>query len=150
MKQDFIETIVGFFIITVAICFFAYAYKSSNVASDSGYVVSASFQNVDGINVGSDIMIAGIKVGSVDKIVLDQTSFFAILSLRLNEDVKVPLDSQASIVTTGILGGRVVSITPGMSDVFLTKKGQIKYTQSAINIETLIGKFMYSFGNKKP
>jgi phospholipid/cholesterol/gamma-HCH transport system substrate-binding protein len=149
MKQNILETIVGFFIIIITICFFIFTYNSSNIGTNNGYNVTANFQNIDGINVGSNVVISGIKIGSVEKIILDPQNFFAVLTLKLNDDIKIPNDSQANIVTSGLLGNRVIAIVPGMEEEHLRKNEHIKYTQSAVNIETLVGKFMYSLGSKQ-
>ena len=149
MKHDVIETIVGLAIIIIAIGFFAYAYKLSNQQSDNqGYVLSAKFQNAEGIVEGSDVMIAGIKVGSVKQMILEKNTYSALIKIVLNQDVKIPEDSTAAVTTSGFLGSKFISITPGGSETDLKENEQIKYTQSSVNIEALIGKFIYSTGNK--
>lgn len=150
MKQNIIETIIGFVVIITSLVFLAFAYKSSSPSSNEagGYKIIARFQNAEGIIDGSDIMLAGIKIGSVESLNLDTNSFLAILNLRINPHVKLPKDSQASVVTSGFLGNKFISITPGSSDEELANNDQIKYTQSSVNIEALLGKLMYSFGSK--
>lgn len=93
-------------------------------------------------------MLAGIQVGTVEKLVLDKTNFMAIVTLKLNKKVKLPKDSQAAVNTSGFIGGKYIAINPGSADEDLEDKDQIKYTQSSINIESLIGKLMYSLTNK--
>lgn len=146
MKQNILETIVGFVVIIISLTFLIFAYKAAKPSSKQagGYRISARFQNAEGIIDGSDIMLAGIKIGSVESLVLDKTSFLAILNLRIDQNVKLPKDSQASVVTSGFLGNKFISITPGSSEDELADNDQIKYTQSSVNIETLIGKLMYS------
>ncbi len=149
MKQNVIETLVGFIVILVAIGFFIFAYKIGNSSRvESGYMLKANFQNAEGIVRGSDVMLAGVKIGSVIDITLDKTSFFALLTISINNDIKLPKDTSIAIVTGGILGSRYISVTPGSSEENLAIGEQIKYTQSAVNIESLIGKLIYSFGKK--
>ncbi|MCC8483589.1 MAG: outer membrane lipid asymmetry maintenance protein MlaD [Rickettsia endosymbiont of Labidopullus appendiculatus] len=149
MKQNVIETLVGFIVILVAIGFFIFAYKIGNSSRvESGYILKANFQNAEGIVKGSDVMLAGVKIGSVIDITLDKTSFFALLTICINNDIKLPKDTSIAIVTGGILGNRYISVTPGSSEENLAIGEQIKYTQSAVNIESLIGKLIYSFGKK--
>ncbi|HJD56863.1 MAG TPA: outer membrane lipid asymmetry maintenance protein MlaD [Rickettsia endosymbiont of Sericostoma sp.] len=149
MKQNVIETLVGFIVILVAIGFFIFAYKIGNSSRvESGYMLKANFQNAEGIVRGSDVMLAGVKIGSVIDITLDKTSFFALLTICINNDIKLPKDTSIAIVTGGILGSRYISVTPGSSEENLAIGEQIKYTQSAVNIESLIGKLIYSFGKK--
>lgn len=148
MKHNVIETLVGFIVILVALAFFVFAYKIGNSSKvESGYIVKANFQNAEGIVQGSSVMLAGIKIGSVINITLDKTSFFALLTISINNDIKLPKDTSIAIVTSGILGSRYISVIPGSSEENLAGGDQIKYTQSAVNIESLIGKLIYSFGS---
>jgi len=150
MRQNVIETILGMIILAVAVWFFAYAYNTNRMNNDTdGYIVTARFQNAEGIVIGSDIMTAGIKIGEVWDMTLDRNSFFAIVKLKINKGIQLPKDSQASVVSSGFLGGKFVAIAPGASDDDLKDNDVIKFTQSSVNIEALIGKFMYSFGGNK-
>ncbi|MCC8462196.1 MAG: outer membrane lipid asymmetry maintenance protein MlaD [Rickettsia endosymbiont of Ecitomorpha arachnoides] len=149
MKQNIIETIIGFVVLIIALLFLIFAYKTgSSIASSKGYQVTANFQSAEGIAVGSDVMISGIKIGSVKKITLDPNSFYASVYLNINYDVKIPKDSKAQVVTSGLLGGKYISIVPGNDDENLAANEEIRYTQSAINIESLINKIVSSFGSK--
>jgi len=149
MKQNIIETIVGFAVLIIAFLFLIFAYKVSNsMTSSKGYELTANFQSAEGIAAGSDIMISGIKIGSVKKISLDLNSYYATTYLNINDGVKIPKDSKAQVITSGLLGGKYISIVPGNDDQDLAPNEEIKYTQSAINIESLINKIVSSFGSK--
>ncbi len=149
MKQNILETLIGFIVIIITALFFMYAYHlGKGSQSQEGYLVKAQFQNAEGIVAGSDVMLAGIKVGTVEGLTLDKDSFFAVLSIKLDKEIKLPKDSQAAVATSGFLGSKFIAITPGAGDDELKPGDQIKYTQSSINIEALLGKFMYSFNNK--
>ncbi|WP_347938528.1 outer membrane lipid asymmetry maintenance protein MlaD [Rickettsia oklahomensis] len=149
MKQNIIETIIGFVVLIIAVLFLIFAYKTgSSITHSKGYQVTANFQSAEGIAVGSDVMISGIKIGSVKKITLDPNSFYASIYLNINDDVKIPKDSKAQVVTSGLLGGKYILIVPGHDDENLADNEEIRYTQSAINIESLINKIVSSFGNK--
>ncbi|CAK6508245.1 outer membrane lipid asymmetry maintenance protein MlaD [Rickettsia helvetica] len=149
MKQNIIETIIGFVVLIIALLFLIFAYKTgSSITSLKGYQVTANFQSAEGIAVGSDVMISGIKIGSVKKITLDPNSFYASVYLNINDDVKIPKDSKAQVVTSGLLGGKYISIVPGNDDENLAANEEIRYTQSTINIESLINKIVSSFGSK--
>ncbi|MCC8468150.1 MAG: outer membrane lipid asymmetry maintenance protein MlaD [Rickettsia endosymbiont of Eriopis connexa] len=149
MKQNIIETIIGFVVLIIALLFLIFAYKiGSSITSSKGYQVTANFQSAEGIAVGSDVMISGIKIGSVKKITLDPNSFDANVYLNINDDVKIPKDSKAQVITSGLLGGKYISIVPGNDDENLAANEEIRYTQSAINIESLINKIVSSFGSK--
>ncbi|AFB31350.1 MULTISPECIES: outer membrane lipid asymmetry maintenance protein MlaD [spotted fever group] len=149
MQQNIIETIIGFVVLIIALLFLIFAYKTgSSITSSKGYQVTAHFQSAEGIVVGSDVMISGIKIGSVKKITLDPNSFYASVYLNINDEVKIPKDSKAQVVTSGLLGGKYISIVPGNDDDNLAANEEIKYTQSTINIESLINKIISSFGSK--
>jgi len=150
MKQNILETIIGFLTIITSLLFITFAYNKLGNSSDvkNSYPITANFQNVEGIFEGSDVMLAGIKVGSVEKLTLDKTSFFAIIALRINNDVKLPKDTQAAVATSGLLGNKFISLTPGAADEELVANDEIKRTQSSLNIEAIISKLMYSITNK--
>lgn len=148
MKQNIIETIVGMAVIVIALWFFIYAYNTNRMnTDDEGYEVTAKFQNAEGIVIGSDIMTAGIKIGEVSDMTLDRDTFFAVMKLNIHKGIKLPKDSQAAVVSSGFLGNKYISITPGIAEEDLNDHDVIRFTQSSVNIESLIGKFMYSFGN---
>lgn len=147
MKQNIIESLVGFAVIIIALVFFIFAYSIGNSSKiEAGYSLKANFQNVEGIVKGSDVMLAGVKIGSVTNINLDKNTFFALLTIKINNEIKLPNDTRIAIVTSGILGRRYISVIPGASEENLVEGNEIKYTQSSVNIETLIGKLIYSFG----
>lgn len=149
MRQNIIETLVGFLVLGVATIFFMFAYNTGgNKAENDGYTVKANFQSVDGVIVGSDVMIAGIKVGEVSELVLDNDSFMAKMKLSINKNIKLPTDSQAIVASSGLLGGKFILISPGADETNLKNDDQIKMTQSAVNLESLIGKLIYSMTNK--
>ena len=128
--------------------FFVFAYNigaSKNIKNT--YELTAKFQSIEGINVGSDVMIAGIKVGSVKEFTLNAQNFTATVKIDVNADLKLPTDTGAAIVSLGILGARYIQLIPGMEEIMLQNNGEIKYTQSALNFESLIGKLIYSLGS---
>lgn len=149
MKQARLETIVGFIVIIIAIGFFVFAYNESNVSrSSDGYKLIANFQNIDGISVGSDVKLAGINIGRVDSLTLNDDTYYASIQLTIDESIKVPVDSTAIVSSSGLLGGKYIRINPGASDDNLVNGDKIRFTQSALNIEDLIGKLMYSLTSK--
>lgn len=140
---------VGFLIIVVACSFFYYAYTISNSARvNDGYLLNASFENIEGISVGSDIKLAGIKVGYVENITLEPDTYFAKASFRIANDIEVPKDSRAIVSTSGLIGNKYIRINPGASDINLSDGDKFIFTQSALNIEDLIAKLMYSLTSK--
>lgn len=149
MKQNIVETLVGFLVLFIATWFLVYAFHTNRMNTDSeGYFVTAKFQNADGIFEGSDIVVAGIKIGDVETMTLDRKDFYAVMTLKIHKGIQLPKDSQAAVVSSGFLGGKFVSIIPGVEDEDLKDGDTITLTHSSVNLESLIGKFMYSFGNK--
>lgn len=149
MKQARLETIVGFIVIIIAVGFFVFAYNKSNVSKSSGgYKLTANFQNIDGITSGSDVKLAGINIGRVDSVTLNNDTYYASIQLLIDDSIKIPVDSSAIVSSSGLLGGKYIRINPGASDDNLVNGDKIRFTQSALNIEDLIGKLMYSLTSK--
>ena len=144
MKQNLLETLIGFIVLSVAAFFLVFSYNSQDRDTTETYTLNATFQNVDGIIKGSDVNIGGIIVGKVESLKLDPKTYNAVVKISVDKDVQIPTDSRASITSSGFLGGKFLAITPGGDDDFLKEGEQFKYTQSSINLESLIGKFMYS------
>lgn len=146
MKQGAFETFLGIIILLGAAAFLLYSYKISGL-SDTGehYKVTANFDNIEGINKGTDIKISGIKIGEVAQISLEPDSYDATVILLLNKDVALPIDSRAHIVTSGLIGNKYIAIEPGTDEQYLKNNDKVIYTKSAMNIENLINKLVYSF-----
>ena len=118
-------------------------------AAKTGYHVSANFDNIGDLKVGSPVTMAGVSVGEVESIKFDPKSFQAVVGMRFDNQYKeIPDDSFASIQTQGLLGGKYVGLSPGGSDTFLKNGSHIDQTQSAIVLENLINKLFASFANK--
>lgn len=147
MQRNMIETLMGALVLVIAFSFGVFAYQSSSYKTTDSYQVSAKFDSVDGIGPGSDVRIGGIKIGVVDTLTLDSKSYRAVVTLSLQNGVPVPLDSTAAIVSEGLLGGKYVALEPGADEEMLSDGDEIEFTQSSVNLETLIGKFMFSDGD---
>ena len=152
MRGNVIETVMGAVVILVAGLFLVFAYKTSQLRAVSGYEISADFSRVDGIRQGSDVRIGGIKIGSVTAEELDPKTFLALVRMSIDPKVKLPDDTVAEIISAGLLGDKYMSLVPGGSDAVIPPGGKIKYTQSSISLESLIGQTIFSSpgGGKKP
>ena len=114
-----------------------------------GYHVTAEFDNVGDLKVGSPVAISGVRIGEVAGIRYDPKEYKAVVNLRIDPQYnQIPEDSFASIQTEGLLGGKYVGISPGGLDTYLKDGGSIEQTQSALVLETLINKFFASFASK--
>jgi len=115
----------------------------------AGYRVTARFDDVAGLKVRAPVTMAGVNIGRVESIVFDNDRLDAVVTLRINARFnQIPEDSDASILTAGLLGSKYVGIGPGGSDVFLADQGELQITQSAVVLEQLIGKFLFSQAEK--
>jgi len=119
--------------------------------ADSGYKVLAAFDNIGDLKEGSPVTLAGVRIGRVEGIAIDPKSFKANVTLRIDRQYsEIPDDSDASIQTAGLLGGKYVGLTPGGSETFLKDGGQIELTQSALVLENLINKLFANIASKGP
>jgi len=152
MTGNVIETVMGGVVLVVAALFLFFAYSTSQVRAVQGYQVSAQFERIDGIRDGGDVRIAGVKVGSIVSASLDPKTFLADVRMSINPAYKLPDDTVAEIVSSGLLGDRYVALVPGGSDQMIPPGGRIKYTQSPVSLENLIGQMIFSQpgGQKKP
>ena len=145
MKDNLVETAVGALVIAIAAGFFAYVYNSTDVGQGAGgYRIKAEFENIEGISVGSDIRMAGIKIGSVVKQQLDPKSFQAVVTMSVAKFVKLPDDTTAKVTSEGLLGSKFITLEVGGSDDLLKEGDSLTHTQSALDIWALINEFMFS------
>jgi phospholipid/cholesterol/gamma-HCH transport system substrate-binding protein len=115
----------------------------------SGYHLTADFDNIGDLKVGSPVTMAGVKIGEVDGIRFDSKNYKAVVGLRVDPQYnQIPDDSFASIQTQGLLGGKYIGFSPGGSDAYFKDGGRVDQTQSAIVLESLINKLFASFADK--
>jgi phospholipid/cholesterol/gamma-HCH transport system substrate-binding protein len=146
MQNSLVETLIGAAVVTVAVAFLFFAYTTTGVGGTGGYEVRASFAKVDGVNVGTDVRMSGIKIGTVSGMDLDPRTYNAVLSLSLRDDVKLPDDSSVRITSEGILGGQYLSIEPGGSQTMIAAGGEIENTQGSIDLMGLLGRTIFQSG----
>ena len=144
MKKIDLELAVGFFVLIGILCFGYLSIKLGRLEffGEERYTVYAEFEDAGGIKPGSTVEIAGIEVGKVKSMVLKK-DYRALLSFSIEKDVKIQEDSIASIKTKGLIGEKYVEITPGGSDKLISNGGKITETESAIDIEGLISKYIF-------
>ncbi len=143
MKKITVETMVGIFMIAGLICLAYISVKLGEVSlfGTNDYVVKARFANISGLKEGAEVDIAGVKVGKVSKISLN--NYEALVELLIHPDVKIQEDSIASIRTQGIIGDKYIKISPGGSEEYIKPNSQIPETESAIELEELISKYIF-------
>ena len=152
MTGNVIETVMGAVVLVVAALFLFFAYTTSQVRAVQGYQVTAQFERVGALRDGGDVRIAGVKIGSVVSETLDPKTFLATVRMSIDPAYKLPEDTVAEIVSNGLLGDQYLSLVPGGEDKMIPPGGQIKFTQSPVSLENLIGQMIFSApsGQKKP
>ena len=143
MKTYSFEFIIGLIVIFIAGWFLIGVLLKSEEITNLGEVTeySASFDDISGISVGSEIKLAGVTIGRVKKLSLDSFSYTAEVVLEISSKIKLPSDSEIAITTEGLLGGSYVSISPGGSDTFMKENEKFSYTQSSLSLNNLLQKF---------
>jgi len=141
MTGNVIETVMGAVVLVVAALFLFFAYSTSQVRAVQGYQVNAQFER-----------IAGVKVGSVVSATLDPKTFLADVRISIDPAYKLPDDTVAEIVSSGLLGDRYLALVPGGSEQMIPPGGRIKFTQAPVSLENLIGQMIFSQpgAQKKP
>lgn len=151
-KTRTIELGTGLFVLLGILSLLFLTTQTSNLETylnADGYIVTARFDNVGGLAVRAPVTMAGVTIGRVDSIGFDPEGFKAVVGLRIDPQyTDIPEDSDASILTSGLLGGQYVGINPGGSLDALEDGSEIQFTQSAIVLEDLIGRFLLSLGEE--
>jgi phospholipid/cholesterol/gamma-HCH transport system substrate-binding protein len=145
-KRSLAELLTGAIVLVVAAIFLVYAVTGSGRSLAGGPAISltARFDRIDGLGPGADVRLAGVKVGQVTSQRIDPESFLAVLTLRVDASLRLPSDTSAEIQSEGLLGGKYVALVPGGSDRILRDGQEITITQSAVSLESLLGRFIFS------
>ncbi len=144
MKRSFLEITTGLFVIVgiFALVYISVKYARMEFFTTSGYTIYAEFENVGGLRNGAVVEIAGVEVGRVRRITLTEDNL-ARVEMHIYDWVKIPEDTIAAIKTKGLIGDKYIELSPGGSDTYLADGGEIMDTQSAVDIEGLISKFVF-------
>ena len=149
MRGNVVEALLGAVVLVVAAGFLVFAYSSTDVAAIEGYQVHAKFDRVDGLIIGSDVRLGGIKVGTVVGQELEADTYLAVVRMTIDPKIKLPADSSAEIVSDGLLGSKYLSLVPGGDEGIIEVGGEIRFTQSPVILENLIGQLIFSQGESK-
>jgi phospholipid/cholesterol/gamma-HCH transport system substrate-binding protein len=142
VSQRVTEIVTGGIVLAAALGFLVYAINLAGLSTQgSSYQLTASFRSIEGVSVGSDIRLAGVKVGRVTDVHLNGETFRADTVMSLNHDVQFPDDSAIVISSEGLLGGNFVEIVPGGSPFFFEDGDEITDTQGAVSLISLLLKF---------
>jgi phospholipid/cholesterol/gamma-HCH transport system substrate-binding protein len=143
------DLLVGVFVLSglAALAYLSIQLGGATYSGPGGLTLYASFDEIGGLAPRSPVVIGGVKVGQVRKIELAADgSFRARVTMDVDKGLRLPDDTQAAVLTQGVLGNQYVGLSPGGSDTLLQDGGEIAYTQSAVVIERLIGKFIENLG----
>jgi phospholipid/cholesterol/gamma-HCH transport system substrate-binding protein len=139
MRESLFETLVGVLVVAVAAVFLLFSLQQRSEASPrDSYTLTAKFNRVDGISTGSDVRLAGVKVGSVSDISLDPKTYKAVVSFTIRDGIQVPDDSTAQVLSEGLLGGAYVGIMVGGSFDYIPEGGQIEFTRGSVDLITVL------------
>jgi phospholipid/cholesterol/gamma-HCH transport system substrate-binding protein len=145
MKNTKLELSVGFFMLLgiAAISYLAIQVGTGSLISGDTYLIESRFTNAGGLHAGSSVMLAGVTVGRVEGVRIEPSDYSAIVTLRVLSLLRLPTDSMASIKTTGLIGDKFVSLAPGADETYMKSGMRITLTESAMDLESLIGKMAF-------
>ena len=151
MPRSIIETLVGAIVLALCVLFVMVVYKSGTVHDEKGgtYLLKAAFERADGVDIGTDVSISGVRVGRVISKELDQDTYSAIVSMHISKQIKLPVDTSAEVTSTSFLGDKYLALVPGADPDMLGNGDIIEFTQSSISIEGLIGKLIFGLESKQ-
>jgi phospholipid/cholesterol/gamma-HCH transport system substrate-binding protein len=144
MRRDLVETLIGGVVLVLVVLGIVIGFASSGVSTVEGYSIKAEFDDVSGVSVGTEVRLAGVKVGTVTDKALADDGRLAILTLSIDRAAVVPADSKVRILPEGLLGGSYIAIEPGGAAEDLADGAAIAFdrTQGAINVIDLLGRLV--------
>lgn len=147
MERKAIDLWVGIFVVLGVAALFGLAIKAGNLTSNSlgdTYTVTAAFENIGGLKRNAPVKSAGVVIGRIDNIKFDPTTYEAIATLKIDKRFQFSKDTDASILTAGLLGEQYLGLETGGESINLKDGDKITHTQDAMVLEKLISKFMFN------
>ncbi len=145
MTEKRSEIFVGAAVLAVAIGFLIYLLQATSIGGGGErYLLTASFRSAEGVTTGTDVRLAGVKIGSVSEITLDPVTYRATTEMSLQDGIQIPDDSAIIVASEGLLGGSYIEIIPGGSPFYVEEGGEIEDTQSSVSLVNLLLKFVTS------
>ena len=149
MSENTTEVLVGGAVLAAALGFVIYASQATGFGSTSGgYALTASFRSVEGVTVGTDVRLAGVKIGTVTGLNLNSETFRADTEFSVLQGIEIPDDSAVVVSSEGLLGGNFVEIFPGGSPFFYSPGDEIEDTQGSVSLINLLLKYVGSGGSE--
>lgn len=141
---DTLHPLVGGMVVVIVALYMAYGYAVEKSADADTYIVDARFRTVDGVEIGTPVTLAGIRVGSVAEMSIDPDDFAAKLTLSIRKEYDIPIDSVAMIVSDGLVGGKYIKVAAGGELDMLAPGDEFEYVQDAVVMEKLLAKIIAS------
>jgi phospholipid/cholesterol/gamma-HCH transport system substrate-binding protein len=139
MRESLFETLIGFLVVAVAAIFLVFSLQQrSDAAPSDSYELHAKFNRIDGISTGSDVRMAGVKVGTVSGVSLDPKTYKAVVTFTMKNGVQVPDDSTAQVLSDGLLGGAYLGIMVGGSFDYIPEGGNVEFTRGSVDLLTVL------------
>lgn len=151
-QQSKLELVVGVFVLVglAAVAYLALRIGAGALVGGDTYALEARFTNSGGLNPGSNVVVAGVPVGRIDAVRLNPADFSSVVRFSVRKDVKLPVDTIASIKTTGLIGDKFLALAPGAESEYLAPGALITDTESTVDLESLISRFAFGNVNDKP
>ena len=143
MRRGLVETVMGAVVLLVAVGFAAVALDAADVRTNGGYELTARFLKVGGLERGSDVRIGGVKVGTVVERRLEPETFEALVRFTVQEDLRLPADTEAAVTSEGLLGGKYLRLFPGQAAESLEPGGQIARTRDFQSLEDTVSEIIF-------
>ena len=149
MKKNTVEIVVGVLVIIFSILFVLFTMKITNKKlNEEFYRLYAVFDNIEGVNIGTKVKIGGIEIGEVEKLNID-TDYRVKLVLKIKKDMLLPVDSNIKIATSGLIGGKYLRVDVGGDEEYLKNNDHFEYTESTMDLEDMITRFMLNKVSKE-
>lgn len=148
MSNSTTEIVVGGIVLAGAIAFGVYTVQATGLSRGAGgYELNASFRSLEGVGVGTDVRLAGVKVGTVTGVALNPETFRADTRFTVSQGIEIPDDSAVVVSSEGLLGGNFVEIMPGGSLTYFEPGDEVDDTQGAVSLISLLLKFVSGSGD---
>jgi phospholipid/cholesterol/gamma-HCH transport system substrate-binding protein len=149
MQRNSVETILGAVVLLVAGAFLLFFYRTTDIRPSNGYTLTARFTKIDGLQTGAPVRVSGVKVGQVTGFTLDPKSYAAVVTMNVNDNVRLPKDTAAVVASAGLLDGKFMTLEPGSDEEMLKPGDRVAYTQSTASLEQLLGQVIFSLNKDK-
>ncbi len=146
-RHDPIELLAGVVLLVMLAGLITGAVVSNGREDQSGYRLTAQFGHIDGLDIGSDVRLAGVAIGQVVKETVNPTTYQAVVTMTIRRDIKLPTDTSVVVTSDSLLGGKYLAVSPGGAETTLQPGGRIEQTQGSISLEQLLSKFILSVTN---